>query len=175
VSKPVLEWEADKHAAAFKAMREAFPDTDPEDPFFTGSLEGLSDFYECIDAKVEQIHRDSAEIAGLQKMIDDYVSKKNEAIARAKARVDTIRTRLLMVMQQTGETKIKRNGYTLSVTANSKPRVLLLDESKLPDDYRRKGPPNLTLIAEALNDPERRAEVQDAATFANKNETLTLR
>lgn len=175
-----LELEAERHARAKKALAEAFPNLDPDDEAFTGTLEGETDFYDAIDAKVEQLRQDLAESQGLRVQAEAYAMPLLERAKRLESRADAIKARLLRVLQEVGEKRINRPGYGLTVKANGNPAVKVFDAALLPDQYLRHKPapppePDMKAIREALNDPDRRAEVDFAATFDNAAPTLQIK
>ncbi len=172
-----LELEAERHARAKKALAEAFPNLDPEDDAFTGTLEGETNFYDAIDAKVEQLRQDLAEAQGLRLQAEVYANPLLERAKRLESRADAIKARLLRVLQEIGEKRIPRSSYDLTVKYNGNPSVKVFDVALLPEQYLRRKPPDpdLKAIKEALNDPDRRAEVEFAAAFDNAAPTLQIK
>ena len=174
-----LENKAELHARARRALAEAFPNLDPEDPAFVGTLEGETDFYEAVDAKVELLRRCQAEAAGLRFQAEAYTAPLLERADRLDARAKTIRERLLRVLQEVGEKSIHRTAYGLTVKAGGNPAVIITEPALVPPQYLTFKPapppePNKAAIRDALNDPKRRAEVERAATLANPAPTLQI-
>jgi hypothetical protein len=175
-----LEVKAELHARKRKALAEAFPNLDPEDEAFVGTLEGETDFYEAVDAKVELLRRDLAEAAGLRLQAETYTAPLLERAARLEARAESIKARLTRVLQEVGEERINRPAYGLTVRKNGNPAVIITERALLPANYLTFKPvpppePNKAAIREALNDPKRRAEVERAATLANAAPTLQIK
>lgn len=174
-----LEIEAERHVRAKAALAEAFPNLDPDDDAFTGTLDGETDFYDGVDAKVEQLRRDLAEAQGLRLQAEAYANPLLERAKRLESRADAIKARLLRVLQDVGERRINRAAYGLTVKANGNPKVVVFDKALLPQEYLRIKPPpepepDLKAIRDALNDPDRRAEVEFAARFDNAAPSLQI-
>lgn len=174
-----LEVEAERHARAKKALMEAFPNVDPDDDAFTGTLEGETDFFEAVDIKVEQMRRDMAEAEGLRAQAEAYSRTLIDRANRLELRAQTVRNRLLRVMQEVGEKRITRPGYGLTVRSGGSGKVRVFDSDLLPREYVRyklapPPEPDLRKIGEALKDPARRAEVALAATLDNAPDTLMV-
>jgi hypothetical protein len=177
--RPSLAIEGERLVRAKKAVMEAFPNLDPDDDAFTGTLEGETDFFEAVDIKVEQMRRDLAEAEGLRAQAEAYSRALIDRANRLELRASTVRTRLLRVMQEVGEKRITRPGYGLTVRSGGSGKVRVFDPDMLPREYVRyklapPPEPDLKKISEALKDPVRRAEVEFAATLDNAPDTLLV-
>jgi hypothetical protein len=188
-----LESEAQLHARAKAALLQAFP-PDPVDPdgdegnpdagsgdeFLTGTLEGLTDFYEMVDALIEQARQDMAVAVGLKAQADAYALPLYDRATRLEIKAKRTEERLLNVLLDIGEKKINRQSYDLSVRAGGNPPVHILDPDKLPTEFwRQKEPPrpepDLKAIKQALQDPARRDALANAATLGNPKPSLAIK
>lgn len=179
MNKPIiLEHEALKHAEAEKALAEAFPETDPDDPFFVGTLEGETAFFDAIDAKAEQYFQLLAQAEGYTAQAEFFAAPLRKLAEQCKADAETIKRRLESVMSQIGKEKIERSetGIKLAFKRNGNPGAHVFDPKKLPPEYWRTKEPeyDLVKIGKALKDPEKAAEVSDAAYLRNAAPSFSI-
>lgn len=172
-----LELEGEAHARAMTQLLEQFPELDPEDPFFIDTLEGMTDFRPAVTAIVEHYRRLLAEAAGLRAQAEAYAADLIERAKRYETKAEVTKARLERVLVAVGGGKMDEPAFTLSLRQNPPP-VDVFDISFLPEAYLRPPPPpepDKVAIRKALNDPERREEVELAARFGNSPPSLQIK
>lgn len=167
-----LAAEKDRFNRVKEDLISAFPGIDQEDDFFRDTLEGATGLPEILDAMVELMRRDMATAQGLRTQAEAYSTPLIDRASRLEVRVSMIRNHLLRTLQDTDQRSVKRDSYSLTVKAGGKPKINVFDPDLLPPQYMKQKPPpppepDLNAIAEALDDPERRAEVELAASKTN--------
>lgn len=172
-----LELEGEAHARAMAQLLEQFPELDPEDPYFIDTLEGMTDFRPAVTAIVEHYRRLLADAAGLRAQAEAYAADLIERAKRYETKADVTKNRLERVLVAVGGGKMEEPSFTLSLRQNQPP-VEVFDISFLPEAYLRPPPPrepDKIEIRKALNDPERREEVELAARFGNSPPSLQIK
>lgn len=95
----------------------------------TDMIEGSTDAYEWMDWCVERIYAENALIEQISERQRRLLQRKKSAEARARS----LREIIHVLMNTTGDKKVKRPEFTLSVR-KSPDKVLVVDDSFLPDE-----------------------------------------
>jgi hypothetical protein len=129
-------------------------------------LEGETDLHRVAQTIVDRQHEDEDHIVSLDHRIDlnDARSK------RFKRRVAALRALILKLMQHAEIPRLQLDTATLSVRRGP-PRVIVTDETRLPEDcFRVTRKPNLTHIKELID----QGVSVPGATLSNAEPSLTM-
>lgn len=170
----IMEREALKHASEKKALRRTLPRNIAEDDeHLLGEMEYRSDFYPALDALVQTISDNRDEALGLRAQATRYIE-------RAKAietQNEQIEAKILQTLLDINERIVPRPGYRLTVRQNGNSAVIITNPALIPAEFMKPPPPpepDKIAIRKALNDPQRKAEVERAATLSNAPPSLQI-
>jgi hypothetical protein len=170
----ILKREAMKHASEKKALRRTLPRHIAEDDeHLLGEMEYRSDFYPALDALVETISANRDEALSLRAQAARHV----ESAKSLEMQNEQIEAQILQTLLDINERIVPRPHYRLTVRQNGNHAVIITDPALIPAAYMKPpSPPEPDKIAirKALNDSQRKAEVEAGATLSNAAPSLQI-
>lgn len=173
-----LELEGEAHARAMDELRRAFPELDPDDPFFIDTLDGMTNFTEMVAAVVERYRHLLADAAGLRAQAEAYAAPLIARAERFEESAEVAKNRLERVMIAIDQKTMKEATFDLVVAKSGNPPVEVFDRSFLPEKYLRPAAerePDKNAIRAALKDPALAEEVELAARIGNAAPRLQIK
>jgi hypothetical protein len=131
-----------------ETLKSTNPDIwDGDDSMLADMLEGETDLFEFLTAATQEIDEAEAFAETCNLLISKYKRRKE----RLEHRVERLRDLMLKLLQESGLKTHKLATTTLSVR-NGPRKVIVTNESELPDEYFRiTRKPNLTAIHERID------------------------
>jgi hypothetical protein len=144
-----------------------YPELQEDEVLRADMIEGETEAFDFLSVIVAKILDTDASVSGLDTIIDDLKARQD----RMSRRHDSLRALAFKIMQAADLRKAELTAATLSVRQGN-PRVILTDETLVPDAYCRiKKEPNKAAIKAALETGEH----IPGATLSNAEPSLTVR
>lgn len=140
--------------------------TGDDEVAFWDTLDGATPVPELLDGFIEK----SQEAAAMEAAARELAQKFMRRAQMFAAHKEGARKAALLVMQATGETKVKRPGATLSVSPG-KVSVRIDNPADVPSQLRRPGAPDLTAIRAQLE----AGETVPGASLVTGEPSLSMR
>lgn len=153
---------------AAKILRANFADLIGDDEDFGADMvEGETNLNEMIGKVIEQIAADTAAVAGM----DEFIQRMEGRRDRHKKRIETMKTALLVGLQQSGRKTFPHALATLSLKAVP-PKVEVTNEVEIPTKFwKRKDP---VLDRKALMDALKAKETVTGAKLSEASKTIAI-
>lgn len=111
------------------ALIAEYPELALDDQTLTDTLEGIHGAQDIITKLIRRAKEDEASVDALETLEAEYAKRRQRIATRAAAQ----KKAALEMMQECGISKVERPELTAWI-GHSKPRVVVLDESALPDN-----------------------------------------
>jgi hypothetical protein len=137
--------------------------TEEDIQMFIDTLEAIQDSMEIKFSNTVRF------IKNLEGSVNAYKAEENRLNKRRKTMENTIKslkTYMQSMMEVTGKDKVKADLFNLRLQ-NNPPSAQILDEEKIPDQYREKQPDKI-LIKEIIKDLQLLKEIEGAALAPEK-------
>ncbi len=171
MAKPPDKLKADleSQAAAVQLLSAHYRDLIEDDESFRADLiDGETDFYEAVDAILEEI----GELESFAAAVDERKKALDSRKTRLKNRSQSLRAALISALEVAGETTVKRPEATLTVK-DTPASVEIVTEADIPSEYWIERDPKLdkSALLEALNGG---AQIP-GATLAEPKKAISIR
>jgi hypothetical protein len=148
------------------ALLAAHPELEEDEALRMDMAEGQTNAMEMLD----ELIRVEREAKAVQDAIADELDRLNKRLQRFVDRQRLVRKYMMQLMDAAGLKKVERPTATVSIAAG-RPKVVIIDESILAEDYLRiKQEPNKELIADAL----KAGRIVKGATLSNSEPTIRI-
>lgn len=149
------------------ALMVEFPQLKDDEELLADTLEGETDLNSLAERLVTMVKEADAAAEAMAARI----GKLRERQTRTTMRMNFYRSLLLRLLSETGVKKVATVEGNVSVV-NSGPRVIIIDETAIPDEYcRTKKEPDKTAIKNALTSGKH----VSGASLSNSGVTLMIR
>lgn len=153
---------------AAKILRANFADLIGEDEEFAADMiEGETNLNEMIGKVVEQIAADTSAVAGM----DEFIQRMEARRDRHKKRIETMKTALIVGLQQSGRKSFPHALATLSLRAVPS-RAEITDESLVPSKFWKANDP--TLDKKAVLNALKAKETVTGAKLSEPGQTIAI-
>ena len=165
MSDPLMR-ELNHHEYFRVQLAERFPDADDET--LADTVEGMTHLNEMLAAVVRSQLDDRVLASALKARIDEM----HERMKRLELRVDRKRELVATVMERAQIKRMTEPDFTLSLR-QGQPKLVVVDESAIAEDYWRPQPPKLD--RRRLLDQLKTGTVIDGATLSNGGLSISVR